>query len=32
MAERLVCRRHLRGQFSNVTNAYAGKGVARYTW
>jgi hypothetical protein len=20
------------GQFSNVTNSYAGKGVARYSW
>ena len=31
MAERLVGRGDVRGQFSNVTNSYAGKGVMRYS-
>jgi hypothetical protein len=30
MEERLVDRRDLRSEFSNVTASYAGKGVARY--
>jgi hypothetical protein len=32
MAERLLGRRHLRGEFSDVTASYAGEGVVRYAW
>jgi hypothetical protein len=32
MAERLVGAGTFEGQFSNVTNSYAGKGVVRYAW